>query len=226
MSSFCLLIILRSMKLSSKAATILAQISRNDTKLGDVRAIAKEVKKNNDLAMELWSSKHFYARQLAILIMDKKHLTADVIGRLIQDMYQHPEKERLQLIDWFMANQLAKEKKTIALMESWEDSPSSLQRRVYWYYQARLRWTGQTPPPNSEELLRKIENKIVEEEPEVQWAMNFTAAQIGIFEEQYRQRCIRLGEQNGLYKDEMVAKNCTPNYLPDFIAIQVAKLNK
>lgn len=214
------------MKLSSKAENILAQISRNDTKLGDVRAIAKEVKKNHDLAMELWSSKHFYARQLAILIMDKKHLTADVINRLIQDMYQHPEKERLQLIDWFMANQLAKDKKTIALMESWEDSPSSLQRRVYWYYQARLRWTGQTPPPNSEELLRKIENKIVEEEPEVQWAMNFTAAQIGIFEEQYRQRCIRLGEQTGLYKDEMVAKNCTPNYLPDFIAIQVAKLNK
>ena len=214
------------MKLSSKAATILAQISRNDTKLGDVRAIAKEVKKNNDLAMELWSSKHFYARQLAILIMDKKHLTADGIEGLIQEMYQHPEKKRLQLIDWFMANQLAKDKKTIALMESWEDSPSSLQRRVYWYYQARLRWTGQTPPPNSAELLRKIENKIVEEEPEVQWAMNFTAAQIGIFEEQYRQRCIRLGEQNGLYKDEMVAKNCTPNYLPDFIAIQVAKLNK
>lgn len=214
------------MKLSSKAATILAQISRNDTKLGDVRAIAKEVKKNNDLAMELWSSKHFYARQLAILIMDKKHLTADGIEGLIQEMYQHPEKERLQLIDWFMANQLAKDKKTIALMESWEDSPSSLQRRVYWYYQARLRWTGQTPPPNSAELLRKIENKIVEEEPEVQWAMNFTAAQIGIFEEQYRQRCIRLGEQTGLYKDEMVAKNCTPNYLPDFIAIQVAKLNK
>src|SRR5690606_24542584 len=214
------------MKLSSKAATILAQISRNDTKLGDVRAIAKEVKKNHDLAMELWSSKHFSARQLAILIMDKKHLTADVIDRLMQDMYQHPEKERLQLIDWFMVNQLAKDKKTIALMESWEDSPSPLQRRVYWYYQARLRWTGQTPPPNSEELLRKIENKIVEEEPEVQWAMNFTAAQIGIFEEQYRQRCIRLGEQTGLYKDEMVAKNCTPNYLPDFIAIQVAKLNK
>lgn len=214
------------MKLSSKAATILAQISRNDTKLGDVRAIAKAVKKNHDLAMELWSSKHFYARQLAILIMDKKHLTADGIEGLIQEMYQHPEKERLQLIDWFMANQLTKDKKTIALMESWENSPSPLQRRVYWYYQARLRWTGQTPQPNSAELLRKIENKIVEEEPEVQWAMNFTAAQIGIFEEQYRQRCIRLGEQNGLYKDEMVAKNCTPNYLPDFIAIQVAKLNK
>lgn len=214
------------MKLSSKAENILAQISREDTKLGDVRAIAKAVKKNHDLAMELWSSKHFYARQLAILIMDKKHLTADGIEGLIQEMYQHPEKERLQLIDWFMANQLTKDKKTIALMESWEDSPSSLQRRVYWYYQARLRWTGQTPPPNSEELLRKIENKIVEEESEVQWAMNFTAAQIGIFEEQYRQRCIRLGEQTGLYKDEMVAKNCTPNYLPDFIAIQVAKLNK
>ncbi|MNL84509.1 hypothetical protein D3C87_2124950 [compost metagenome] len=56
--------------------------------------------------------------------------------------------------------------------------------------------------------------------------MNFTAAQIGIFEEQYRSRCIALGERTGLYKDEMVAKNCTPNYLPQLIAIQVSKLKK
>ena len=62
--------------------------------------------------------------------------------------------------------------------------------------------------------------------PEVQWAMNFTAAQIGIFEEKYRSRCVALGERIVLYKDEIVAKNCTPNYLPKFIAIQVGKLHK
>lgn len=56
--------------------------------------------------------------------------------------------------------------------------------------------------------------------------MNFTAAQIGIFQEEYRSRCIALGERKGLYKDEKVAKNCTPNYLPKYIAIQVTKLNK
>jgi hypothetical protein len=56
--------------------------------------------------------------------------------------------------------------------------------------------------------------------------MNFTAGQTGVFQPEYRQRCIALGERTGLYKDEMVAKNCTPSYLPAFISIQVAKLKK
>src|SRR5690606_38533454 len=130
------------------------------------------------------------------------------------------------LMDWLMANQLTKNKKTIALMESWVDRRLNLQRRIYWYYQGRLRWVGQTPPANSEELLSLIEKRIVKEAPEVQWAMNFTAAQIGIFQQEFRNRCIAIGEETGLYKDEMVAKNCTPNYLPKYIEMQMAKLNK
>src|SRR5690606_23715186 len=168
----------------------------------------------------------FLPRQLAILIMDKKQLSQKLIDNLDNDMKQHHEDERLQLIDWLMANQLSKDKKTIILMENWENSQSSLQRRIFWYYQGRLRWMGQTPPPNTEALLTSIENRIEKEVPEVQWAMNFTAAQIGIFQEQYRSRCINLGERTGLYKDERVAKNCTPDYLPAYIAVQVAKLKK
>ncbi|MFD2597649.1 hypothetical protein ACFSQ3_01690 [Sphingobacterium corticis] len=137
---------------------------------------------------------------------------------------KHPEHEKLQLIDWLMANQLSKYKQTISLMLSWENSFSSLQRRIFWYYQARLRWVGQKPPLNTEELLSKIEERIIKEVSEVQWAMNFTAAQIGVFEEKYRARCIALGENTGLYRDEIVAKNCTPNYLPKFIAIQLGKI--
>jgi len=213
------------MKLSPQAENILAQINTK-TKLGDIRKIASEIKKDHELALELWSTGKFLPRQLAILIMDKKQLSQKVIDILDSDIAQHNEDEKLQLIDWLMANQLSKDKKTISLMETWENSPSSLQRRAFWYYQARLRWVGQTPPPNSEELLSKIDTRIEKEVPEVQWAMNYTAAQIGIFEEQYRARCIALGERTGLYKDEMVAKNCTPNYLPKLIAIQVEKLNK
>ncbi|MGE8376938.1 MAG: DNA alkylation repair protein [Sphingobacterium sp.] len=214
------------MKLSSTAENIITQISDKKTKLGDLRKIANVIKIDHELAMELWSTTHCLARQLAILLMDKKLLFKEIIDRLVSDIEQHREDEKLQLIDWLMANQLAKDKRTIALMESWENSTSPLQRRTFWYHQARLRWVGQTPPPNSEELLSKIETRIENEVSEVQWAMNFTAAQIGIFQENFRKRCINIGEQTGLYKDEMVAKNCTPNYLPKFIAIQVAKLNK
>ena len=59
-----------------------------------------------------------------------------------------------------MANQLTKHKKTIALMESWEHSSSPIQRRIFWYYQARLRWTGKTPPPNTEALISAIEERM------------------------------------------------------------------
>ena len=214
------------MKLSSKAESIYTQISNKTTKLGDLRTIAKDIKKDHQLALELWSTGDYLPRQLAILIMDPKLLSQELIDKLDRDIQDHTSEERNQLIDWLMANQLAKDRKTIALMESWENSPSALQRRTFWYYQGRLRWVGQTPPPNTESLLFSIEEKIANEEPEVQWAMNFTAGQIGIFQSEYRSRCIALGERTGLYKDEVVAKNCTPAYLPEFISIQVAKLKK
>jgi 3-methyladenine DNA glycosylase AlkD len=212
------------MKLSSKAENILSQIDTK-TRLGDLRKIAKDIKTDHDLAMELWSTGKFFPGLLAILIMDNKRLSPDLINKLDKDMHTHPLDERTQLMDWFMANQLAKNKKTITLIESWENSPSALQRRVFWYYQARLRWTGQTPPDNTPELLTKIEAKIAKEEPEVQWAMNFTAGWIGFYEKKYRNRCIALGEKTGLYKGEMVSKGCTPDYLPEFIAIESNKRN-
>ena len=214
------------MSLSSKARKIYSKISGEGTKLGDLRKIAKEIKRDHQLAMELWSTQEFFPQQLAILIMDKRLLTQNVIDQLDNDIQQHEYSRRNQLADWLMANQLTKDKKTIALMESWEHSKSSLQRRIFWYYQARLRWMGQIPPPNTEDLLSSIEARIAKEVPEVQWAMNFTAAQIGIHDVEQRQRCIALGEKLGIYKDDPVSKGCTPNYLPEFIAIEVAKLKK
>lgn len=132
-------------KHSSKAEDILAQIN-SKTKLGDLRKIAKEIKKDHELALELWSTEAFLPRLLAILIMDKKLLSEDVLNKLDEDMQIHTYDERNNLMDWLMANQLTKDKKRIALMQSWENSPRALQRRAFWYFQARLRWTGQTPP--------------------------------------------------------------------------------
>lgn len=211
-------------KYSSKAENILLEI-HSKTKLGDLRKIAKDIKKDHELAMELWSTQEFLPRLLAILIMDKKLLSEDLLNRIDKDMQTHTFDERNNLMDWLMANQLTKDKKTIVLMESWENSASALQRRAFWYYQARLRWTGQTPPDNTEDLLSAIEANIKQEEPEVQWAMNFSAGWIGVYDQKYRARCIILGEKSGLYKDEMVSKGCTPNYLPEFIAIEVNKRN-
>lgn len=215
-----------NMKLSSKFKDIYAQINQETTKLGDLRKIAKGIKKDHELAMELWSTSQFLPRLLATLIMDKKLLSQEFIDKLNLDIQNHEFEERNQLIDWLMANQLSKDKITIALMESWENSPSVLQRRIFWYYQARLRWMGNTNHSNTEYLLTSIEANMADELPEVQWAMNYTAGQIGKWQEKYRDRCIFIGEKTGLYMDEVVPKGCTPSYLPKFIPIEVSKLKK
>lgn len=211
---------------SPRAIQILSQI-QNSTKLGDIRKIAQEIKKDHTLAMELWSTCKFFPRQLAVLIMDKKLLTQDVLDDFAEDLEVHAADERNQITDWLMANQLTKDKKTVALMESWEESVWPVQRRIFWYYQGRLRWTGKMPVnDNTAELLASIEAKIGTEHPDVQWAMNFTAAQIGIFDPENRQRCVALGEKHGLYKGQSVPKGCTSPYLPEWIKTEVAKLKR
>ena len=153
--------------------------------LGDIKKLAKNIKTAHDLALELWSTGHYYARLLV--------------------------------------NQLMKNKQTVCLLETSEKRPSVIQRRLFWYYQARLRWAEQEVPKNSEALLDSLERDMADAKPYVQWAMNFCADQIGIHQSNFRTRCIRLGKSIGLDKDEHVARNCTPSYIPEFIKIDVAK---
>ena len=54
------------MNLSPKAQKISSQINPKTTKLGDLRVIAKEIKKDHELAMEIWSISGFIHRQLAL----------------------------------------------------------------------------------------------------------------------------------------------------------------
>ena len=211
------------MALSARAKKLVAEITNGTVKLGDLKARGKEIKKDHALAMELWSTGEYYPRLLAILIFDNKLLSEKVIDQLASDILRHDAEERGQLADWLLANQLTKDKKLVSLMATWEKNPSPILRRWFWYHQARLRWVGQTPPDNSSVLLDSLEKNMASAEPEVQWAMNFCAGQIGIHEPKFRSRCIKLGKALGLYKDEHVAKNCTPSYLPEFIRIEVAK---
>lgn len=173
--------------------------------------------------MELWATGDLYPRLLATLIFDKKLLSEKLIDQLATDLLQLEDAERDQLTDWLLANQFMKDKKLTALMESWENHPSAIHRRLFWYHQARLRWTGQTPPGNSPHLMNSLEANMAGEQPGVQWAMNFCACQIGLHELEFRDRCLNLGEKLGLYKGDHVSKNCTPSYLPEFIRIEAAK---
>src|SRR5690606_42164934 len=76
------------MKRSAHAENILAQIN-DDIKLGDLRKLAKSIKKDHDLALDLWSTGKLNPRLLAILIFDKKLLSEELIDQLVEDMSIH-----------------------------------------------------------------------------------------------------------------------------------------
>jgi len=174
--------------------------------------------------MELWSTGDLNCRLLAVLILDKKRIDASVVDELCEDMLEHPDNVGMtRLMEWLMVNQLLKSAGGKRMVASWENSPVALQRRTFWYYQARLRWTGKTAHDNTEHLLDALDARMGEEEPLVQMMMNFTAGWIGVFMPEHRARCEALGERTGLYRDEVVPKGCTPSFLPEFIRDQVGK---
>ncbi len=107
------------MVLSARAKKLVAEITNGNVKLGDLKQRGKEIKKDHDLAMELWSTGEYYPRLLATLIFDKKLLAESVIDQLASDMLRHDAEERNQLADWLLANQLAKDKKLVSLIATW-----------------------------------------------------------------------------------------------------------
>src|SRR3712207_7233207 len=68
----------------------------------------------------------FRSRLLATLIFDNKLLSENVIDQLASDMLRHGTKERNQLTDWLLANQLTKNRKLRS-----EEHTSELQSRQY-----------------------------------------------------------------------------------------------
>lgn len=208
---------------SDQINRIMSGLDPDNPKMGDVKKVAANIKKNHALALELWHDGRFGARLVAVLILDKAELTQERIEELAADIGQMPETERDKLSEWLMAHQLMKSKKTLAFLESCMDHQLPTLRRLFWYHQGRLRWTGQTPPDNTNELMKAITERLASEDAEVQWAMNFAAGWIGVHDAQYRNDLVTLGEKIALYKGDHVSPGCTPNYLPEFIAIEAEK---
>lgn len=212
------------MALSAKAQVLYDQLSSGGTASGALKKQAKTLKSDHALGMELWSTGALDCRLLAVLILDKKRIDQDLVDTLCEGMLDHAEKGGMtRIMEWLMVNQLLKTAPGKRMVASWEHSPVALQRRSFWYYQARLRWRGNTAHDNTEHLLDALDARMTDEPPEVQMMMNFTAGWIGVFQPEHRARCEALGERTGLYKDEVVPKGCTPSYLPAFIRDQVGK---
>lgn len=188
-------------------------------KMGDIRALAKKIKVNHKLALELWETGNVEARFLAILIMKPQELSMEEVDRLVRsEKFPH-------VADWFSAYIVKVHPGKETLREKWMQDKDPMAARAGWSLTAD-RVAKQPQGLDIDALLSRIETEMPAVAPETQWTMNTTLAQIGINLPQYRDRALTIGEKLGIYRDYPVSKGCTSPFAPIWINEMVSRMEK
>lgn len=179
-------------------------------KMGDIRSIAKKIRTNHDLALELWETGNIDARFLAVLIIQPKNLSGDELNRLVRsEKFPH-------LADWLYAYVIKLHPENEALRQEWMASDDAMALRAGWSLTAG-RVARNPEGIDIPALLDRIEKEMPFAAPETQWTMNTTLAQIGIHHPEHRERALAIGEKLGIYRDYPVSKGCTSPFAPIWI---------
>ncbi len=181
-------------------------------KLGDVRKLAKRLKKQPELWRELWDTGNVEARLVATLIVRVKDLTAEDLGHMVETTTFS------QVADWLSAYVLKKHSDKEALRQRWM-KPGEKNR---WAARAGWSLTAERVAKDAQGLdlsglLRRIENQLATAPSEVQWTMNMCLVNIGIHHPEHRKRALDIGEKLGVYSDYPVSKGCTSPFAPSWI---------
>ncbi|ELR71961.1 hypothetical protein C900_01956 [Fulvivirga imtechensis AK7] len=179
-------------------------------KLGDLRKMAKEVRTNHELALELWKTGNIDARLLSILIMKPKSLTADELNEMVKSI------RFVQVADWFNAYIIKEHAERDFLREKWLNSDNIWAARAGWSLTAG-RVARDAEGLDLNKILERLESEMAKVAPEVQWTMNSALAQIGIDHPKHRKRAIEIDEKLGIYRDYPVSKGCTSPFAPIWI---------
>jgi 3-methyladenine DNA glycosylase AlkD len=185
-------------------------------KLGDIRALAKKVGTDHELAVALWKTGNLDARLLAILLLQPESLTADALDRMVRSV------SCMQDAEWLTGYVVKKHADKERLRQKWmaDDDPKA----------ARAGWalTAERISRNSEgldlpALLDRIESELGDADPMEQWTMNGALAEIGIHHPRQRERALEIGERLGVYRDYPVSKGCTSPFAPTWIGAMVRR---
>lgn len=185
-------------------------------KLGDIRKVAKKIKTNHALAMELWETENVDARFLAILLMKPKQLSAEDMDSMVRSV------SFVRVADWLISYVVKHHPDKEALRQMWLDDEDSMAARAGWQLTAE-RVAKNPDGLDLASLLNRIEDEMGSAASEAQWTMNTSLAEIGIHFPDHRERAIDIGETLGIYRDYPVSKGCTSPFAPIWIKEMVSR---
>jgi len=181
-----------------------------------LRAIAKPLKTQQDLARSLWDTDDTAARLVALLICRPKAFDRDELDTMLR------QARTPKVHDWLVNYVVKKNPHANELRQAWFADPDPLVASAGWALTSEQ--VGRTPEEvDLAGLLDIIESEMKDAPDRLQWAMNNCLAQIGIDHAELRPRGIDIGERLEVLKDYPTPPGCTSPFAPIWITEMVRR---
>ncbi len=184
--------------------------------LSQLRALAKRLKTQPDLARALWRTQETAARLLAVLVSRPKAYERDELDGMLR------EARSPKVHDWLVSYVVRKSPHVEDLRQAWLEDPDPVVASAGW----ALTTDRVARKPEGLDLgglLNVIEAEMKDSPDRLQWAMNHCLAQIGIEHPEHRARAVAIGERLRVLEDYPTPPNCTSPYAPVWIAEMVSR---
>jgi len=184
--------------------------------LGKLRAVAKRLKTQQELAVELWRTGDTAARLLALLICRPQAFGRDELDAMLR------ESRTPKVHDWLVNYVVKKSPHAQTLRVAWSADADPVVASAGWALTTE-RVAKKPEGLDLAGLLDVIEAEMKDAPDRLQWAMNHCLAQIGIEHAEHRARAIDIGERLGVLRDYPTPPNCTSPFAPVWITEMVRR---
>jgi 3-methyladenine DNA glycosylase AlkD len=184
--------------------------------LGKLRALAKRLKTQQELALRLWETDDTAARLLALLICRPKAFERDQLDAMLRGA------RTPKVHDWLVNYVVKKSRHSEELRLAWFADPDPVVASAGWALTTE-RVTKKPETLDLGALLGVIETQMKDAPDRLQWAMNHCLAQIGIDHPEHRARAIDIGERLQVLKDYPTSPGCTSPFAPIWITEMVRR---
>lgn len=184
--------------------------------LGKLRALAKRLKTQQDLACRLWETEDTAARLLALLICRPKAFEHDRLDAMVR------EARTPKVHDWLVNYVVKKSPHAEELRRAWSADPDPVVASAGWALTTE-RVAKKPAGLDLPGLLDVIEAEMKDAPERLQWEMNRCLAQIGIEHAEHRTRALDIGERLEVLKDYPTSPGCTSPFAPVWITEMVRR---
>ncbi|MFF1393514.1 DNA alkylation repair protein [Streptomyces sp. NPDC058287] len=184
--------------------------------LGKLRALAKRLKTQQDLARGLWETDDTAARLLTLLICRPKAFGRDELDAMVR------EARTPKVHDWLVNYVVKKNPHAEELRLAWSADEDPVVASAGWALTTE-RVAKKPEGLDLSSLLDIIEAEMKDAPDRLQWAMNHCLAQIGIEHADHRARAIDIGERLQVLKDYPTPPGCTSPFAPVWITEMVRR---